>query len=389
VQITQALAEKIVQKTRELTRLNINVMDRDGMIIASSDPMRIDTFHEGAFKVIQSGSEILISTDNYNKWAGTKPGMNIPIWFNKEIVGVIGISGSPDEVVPFGRAVTMMTEMMLQQASLMEQLEWEERAKNYLVQDIITGTLPESLDSILARGKLLGIDLSLPRSIMILQLSGHEQTVNAFAQDRHAIKRISSFFRNPEQVLVTFVKRDRLIIVTELSASKQKSQIKRYLEDTAQKISKAFRETMSMEVKIALGTSCQYPHELANSYLEAMKVLDAMTRFPEKGAVRHYEDIALELVLADVSEQSRTVLIKNYLGELKGSTELIDTLQAMYLCDMNLAATAQKLNIHRNTLLYRLAKIEELLGFNPRRFNEAVGIQLALLLQHYEERADD
>lgn len=389
MQITQALAEKIVQKTRELTRLNINVMDRDGMIIASSDPMRIDTFHEGAFKVIQSGSEILISTDNYNKWAGTKPGMNIPIWFNKEIVGVIGISGSPDEVVPFGRAVTMMTEMMLQQASLMEQLEWEERAKNYLVQDIITGTLPESLDSILARGKLLGIDLSLPRSIMILQLSGHEQTVNAFAQDRHAIKRISSFFRNPEQVLVTFVKRDRLIIVTELSASKQKSQIKRYLEDTAQKISKAFRETMSMEVKIALGTSCQYPHELANSYLEAMKVLDAMTRFPEKGAVRHYEDIALELVLADVSEQSRTVLIKNYLGELKGSTELIDTLQAMYLCDMNLAATAQKLNIHRNTLLYRLAKIEELLGFNPRRFNEAVGIQLALLLQHYEERADD
>jgi len=389
VQITQALAEKIVQKTRELTRLNINVMDRDGMIIASSDPKRINTFHEGAYKVFQSGSEILISTDNYNKWAGTKPGMNIPIWFNKEIVGVIGISGSPDEVVPFGRAVTMMTEMMLQQASLMEQLEWEERAKNYLVQDIITGTLSESLDSILARGKLLGIDLSLPRSIMILQLAGHEQAVNAFAQDRHAIKRMSAFFRNPEQVLVTFVKRDRLIIVTELSAIKQKSQIKRYLEDTAHKISKAFHETMSMEVKIALGTSCQYPHELANSYQEAMKVLDALTRFPEKGAVRHYEDIALELVLADVSEQSRTVLMKHYLGELKGSTELIDTLQAMYLCNMNLSATAQKLNIHRNTLLYRLAKIEELLGFNPRRFNEAVGIQLALLLQHYEERADD
>ncbi|HZG15495.1 MAG TPA: sugar diacid recognition domain-containing protein [Candidatus Bathyarchaeia archaeon] len=389
MQITQALAEKIVQKTRELTRLNINVMDRDGMIIASSDPKRINTFHEGAYKVIQSGSEILISTDNYNKWAGTKPGMNIPIWFNQEIVGVIGISGSPDEVVPFGRAVTMMTEMMLQQASLMEQLEWEERAKNYLVQDMITGTLPASLDSVLARGKLLGIDLSLPRSIMILQLSGHEQSVNAFAQDRHAIKRIASFFRNPEQVLVTFVKRDRLIIVTELSANKQKSQIKRYLEDTAQKISKAFHETMSMEVKIALGTSCQSPHELANSYQEAMKVLDALTRFPGKGAVRHYEDIALELVLADVSEQSRTVLIENYLGELKGSPELIDTLQAMYLCDMNLSATAQKLNIHRNTLLYRLTKIEELLGFNPRRFNEAVGIQLALLLQHYEIRAED
>ncbi|WP_134685671.1 CdaR family transcriptional regulator [Brevibacillus migulae] len=389
MQITQALAEKIVQKTRELTRLNINVMDRDGMIIASSDPKRINTFHEGAYKVIQSGSEILISTDNYIQWAGSKPGMNMPICFKKEIVGVIGISGSPDEVVPFGRAVTMMTEMMLQQASLMEQLEWEERAKNYLVQDMITGTLPASLDSVLARGKLLGIDLSLPRSIMILQLSGHEQTVTDFAQDRHAIKRLSAFFRNPEQVLVSFVKRDRLIVVTELSTCKQKAQIKRYLDETAQKISKSFRETMNLEVKIALGTSSQHPYELANSYQGAMKVLDALMRFPEKGDVRYYEDIALELVLADVSEPSRTVLIANYLGELKGSPELIDTLRALYLCDMNLSVTAQKLNVHRNTLLYRLAKIEELLGFNPRRFNEAVGIQLALLLQHYEEKAGD
>lgn len=381
MKLTQSLAEKIVRKTMELTQLNINVMNKDGIIISSSNAKRIDTFHEGAHSVIQSGEEIMISSDNCNQWQGTKPGINMPIYFQQEIVGVIGISGEPEEVIPFGKAVKMMTEMMLQEAFLTEQIETEERSKNYLVQDIISGTLHKSLDVVLARGELLGIDLALPRSIMIIQFIGSEQDLKKLEQNRHRISTVSSLFRNPKQVLVSIVKRDRWIVITDLSACKSNQQMKRYLYEIANKMIVMSNTWGKVDVRISMGNCYRSVFELEKSFQEALKVLQIIGKFSNKGKVKHIDDVSLELILTEVSEYSRKLIIQEALGPLVQYPELLDTLQALFDSNFNLTSASTALNIHRNTLLYRLEKIEELIGANPRDFQQAVRMQMALLLR--------
>jgi carbohydrate diacid regulator len=141
--LSQDMADRIVTKTMEATQLNINVMDRNGIIISSSDPARIHTFHEGAFQVISSGREIVISSEESLVLQGSKPGINLPIWFHDQIVGVIGISGRPDEVIHFGKAVKIMTETMLEKASLEHQLVAEQRSKDYLLQEMVSGSIQD------------------------------------------------------------------------------------------------------------------------------------------------------------------------------------------------------------------------------------------------------
>lgn len=169
MKLNKSLADTIVRRTREVTQLNINVMDKNGMIISSSDESRINTFHEAALQVVASGQDFLLSPQECRRWTGTRPGINMPIYFQNEIVGVIGISGSPREVVPFGKAVRMMTEMMLQQAYLTEQMAMAERSLNFLIQDIISGSLNSTPDVIRSRAELLGIQFRGPRSIILVQ----------------------------------------------------------------------------------------------------------------------------------------------------------------------------------------------------------------------------
>ena len=100
---------------------------------------------------------------------GSKPGVNLPIYLNEKLVGVVGITGEPEEVRPFGQLLKMSVETMLTQAFLAEQLNMERNAKEFFVDDIISGKF-ESMDRLASRGKVLGYDMNLKRVSLVLRL---------------------------------------------------------------------------------------------------------------------------------------------------------------------------------------------------------------------------
>jgi DNA-binding PucR family transcriptional regulator len=69
------------------------------------------------------------------------------------------------------------------------------------------------------------------------------------------------------------------------------------------------------------------------------------------------------------------------LGDLLGDGELLETLEVFLQEDLNLTQTALKLKVHRNTVIYRLDKITEWVGKDPRRFTDAVELYLAITFQ--------
>jgi len=132
VEITHEYAQSIVEKTKNLLGKNINIMNSLGIIVGSKDKSRIDTFHEGAAEVIKTGKEIEITSKQASELEGVKPGVNLPIYLNNRIVGVVGITGDPDEVRPYGQLLKISVEAMLTQLYLSEQLRMEQNANELM-----------------------------------------------------------------------------------------------------------------------------------------------------------------------------------------------------------------------------------------------------------------
>ncbi|MDK2801371.1 MAG: hypothetical protein PWP27_2388 [Clostridiales bacterium] len=83
---------------------NVNIMDENGTIIASTTTERIGTVHEGAKKIMEGQvSEIAITIEDAQRLQGVKPGYNTPIILDDAKIGVIGIGGDPVQVKPIAK----------------------------------------------------------------------------------------------------------------------------------------------------------------------------------------------------------------------------------------------------------------------------------------------
>lgn len=101
--ISEAAALSIVREMKEITGHDINIMDGTGTIFASTDPGRVGQRHEGACQILsQKLPRLTVQEDR--RPGGIRPGVNLPIQLDGETVGVIGITGNPEEVDSLGES---------------------------------------------------------------------------------------------------------------------------------------------------------------------------------------------------------------------------------------------------------------------------------------------
>ena len=97
--------QNIVNRLINILGKNINIMNKDGTIIASGDKSRIGDFHGAAKDAIDQKSEVIVNENSQAKYAGSKAGVNIPIYYKGEALGVVGITCEPAEVKGYGLIV--------------------------------------------------------------------------------------------------------------------------------------------------------------------------------------------------------------------------------------------------------------------------------------------
>ncbi|MBR8646166.1 helix-turn-helix domain-containing protein [[Brevibacterium] frigoritolerans] len=90
------------------------------------------------------------------------------------------------------------------------------------------------------------------------------------------------------------------------------------------------------------------------------------------------EDLKLEVLLDEVTAETRQEYLSRTIQELLPNEELLKTLSMYFACDLSLKETARALHIHINTLHYRLKRIEDLTRLNPRKPADLVMMYLAL-----------
>ena len=144
----------------------------------------------------------------------------------------------------------------------------------------------------------------------------------------------------------------------------------------------AIEEELGIIVKVGLGSTVDSFNKINLSYNQAEL---AIKQGDKSKKVFTYLEILPKKMLSSITMQESMVFLTPFKG-LLADEELILTAKEFLNGNLNINKTAQNLFIHRNTLTYRLNKIEKLYGLDLKNFNDAVVFRLICLLSEKSEK---
>lgn len=379
MEITTELAYPIVQRVMSFVDFNINIMNHHGMIVASGDKNRLNQRHDGAIQVLESKEKMVIHEDDVDTLKGTKPGINLPITFNQEVVGVVGVTGKPDELYQVTRVIQMSVEVLIQQIDMNNQTQYRRQVMEGWILDLITpGDVPYSkLDSI-AQHYLHIQHQELSISAILLRV----EEVRKLEQDQE----LQSLLSEKEKLfnMISLVTQDRVyyaylqegLFFIALPSSTDPDQSKAMGQKLVRYVT-----SEGYTSYVSIGNGYKTIKGYRKSYFQANQALQLLERF-QNTKVSHIEDWGLLRLVESVPTSTREDFFNQYRSQLEGlSKELERTLKVFFKCDLNHKATAEQLFIHRNTLHYRLDSIKHKMELDPRNFHEAMKLQTLLFIK--------
>lgn len=427
--LTPTLAQQIAGETTAIIGFNVLITDPDGTVIGSGDTNRVGTFHEASVDVMRTRRPAAHSSAQARNLRGVRPGVTLPIFLDDSPVGTVGITGAPKVVRRFGLVVKRQTEILLQESVLLRSRLLHERALEDLVRDIAHFDADVvAADFVAYRAAELGYDLVLPRAVVVIEIGNGSA---APALRAALLRAVRSRFDDPQDVIAALAP-DRLVALRRLpgprtpppkvpgpkvsspkvpgartsgprpgarsaasgttgaaagaavapatvsAATPPNADLLALCHQIAGDIGQRF----DLPTRIGVGDRASSVAGLHDSYHDAVIALRLGRSDGDHPAVHTIDDLRIHQLLASVGQHARTRFTDALIGGLRAETDwpvLRDTLVAWCESGFNLVRAAAALHIHRNTLVYRLAKISRLTGRQPQAHQAMFALYLAAL----------
>jgi len=154
----------------------------------------------------------------------------------------------------------------------------------------------------------------------------------------------------------------------------------------AEFIKQSVYEEIGANVKIAIGGKVKSVLELGLSFSQAVTAFRMSKMLASKGEIHSFKEFILIKMLEDLpkhklSENLQTLMDANA-KEIFSDEEMLETAEEFLENSLNTSETSRKLYLHRNTLIYRLDKIEKATGLNIRKFSDAITFRLITILSN-------
>jgi carbohydrate diacid regulator len=374
-----ALAQQIAAEITDVIGFNVLITDATGTVVGSGDESRIGQFHEASIDVIRGRRMIAHTADDVRDLVGSLPGVTIPLVIDDDVVGTIGLSGSPEQVERFGLVVKRQTEILMQEAARIGSRLTHQRATEELLRDICDWHRSGFTEAqISRRGKGLGIDLVIPRVVIMV---AYERPPNSppatdTSSGAHTVlSAIQSQFDAPAD-LSALLARQVIAVTTPVSVSTPATDSR--LMDKTRACLDLIRAQGWM-VRAGIGSRAIGVRQLNLSSQDAYDALRLGSSLAPQHPIHDIEGFRLHQALSVIPGETRDRLSSAVLGPLLADpdwVELRDTLIAWGEAGFNASRAAKHLHVHRNTITYRFDKIARLLG---RRIDEpGLGVTLYL-----------
>jgi carbohydrate diacid regulator len=304
------------------------------------------------------------------------------------------------------RLAQTLVEWMFTQTTAVARLANQHELKDKFINDLLCGSTRDQED-VLREAQILGMDLARPRAVIlvdaadyILEADGLGRLPASEARVRWRAQRVIDtvvrFFNLPDETICAYIGDGEVAV---LKASSTKDLVawadgERAWEDRSpswadlaalkraseELLARVRRET---NAPINLGIGRYHPgvRGLARSYKDARAALSLGRRFHGRNGVHCLDGLGIAAFVGVSDERTKVDLAVHLLSPLDHEPELLQTLDVFFAEDCCPSSTARRLSIHRNTLSYRLDKISALTGLDPRCFDEAVQVRLALVLR--------
>ncbi len=154
--------------------------------------------------------------------------------------------------------------------------------------------------------------------------------------------------------------------------------------DYAEFLAQSLKEELGLDVFVGVGATVKELKDISSSYAQADNALRYADVFSIQGRVHSYREFILLKMLENIPEtklaQYFTEITDEYCKGIFDDEEMLSTAEAFLQSSLNVSETSRILYMHRNTLLYRLDKIEKATGLNIRQFSDAVSFRVLTVL---------
>ena len=239
--------------------------------------------------------------------------------------------------------------------------------KNILMDNILPG-------DILIKSKDLHLAVDVNRVVFIIQTEG----VSNFS----IYDILQNLFPEKGKNFIINIDERYLALVREVKEGTDSKD----LEKIAKSIVFTLYTEALVKVYIGIGSVCENIRDLALSYKEAQVALEVGKVFDIEKQIINYENLGIGRLIY----QLPTTLCELFLSEVfkKETLDVLDqetilTIQKFFKHNLNVSETARELFVHRNTLVYRLDKIEKVTGLDLREFDQAVTFKVAMMVKKY------
>jgi carbohydrate diacid regulator len=371
------LARDIVERMMRIIPFNVNVMDAHGVILASGEPGRVGEQHDGALLALARRQSVEIDAASARHMHGARPGVNLPLTVNGQICGAVGLSGEPDEVRRYGQLVQLTAEMILEQAGLASELQRDSRYREAFVLNLIRYEAA-SRSELEAWGKRLGLDFARVQAVFLLELQPDEAGGDR-ALDEIQRLQLRLLARQPDALTAT-VGPCEMVVVDSFDAGKKVDAMARR---RLQALAALMQEECRLPFTLAMGIARAGVDGASISYQSAKHTARlGRHRQPHQRYFSYY-DLALPVLLSGLASGWQAEQLQMPIARIdqdKNREMLRQTLDTWFSHNENASATASALNIHRNTLDYRLRRIAELTGLDLARSEDRLLLYVSTLL---------
>lgn len=353
--INSILGQQIVNTIKDVCSHDINFIDPSGTIIASTNETRIGQFHEAGHQAALAGTTLEV-TENSN-FSGTMHGINMPLYHDGRLLAVIGITGEPDEIRKYVSLAGKITTLLIREQELNQYSHRQADKKHFIIQSLIKNET-ENHEILAKYLKEFHVDPGSEKRLILIQPDRQHTVANPSFSEQQ----IQQLFSSMDLELYTFNYPGEFIAIIDTTDFAKK-----------EKLLKTFAQEHTQTLSIAVGKSVALFH-LHLSYEAALTAMKSLINKAENYILS--DELTLELILSSVNTSNRNLFLEKTIQGL--SPHEREILNAYFSEDMSLSRTCEKLFLHKNTLQYKLNHIAEKCGLNPRHFQDAVLLYLAL-----------
>lgn len=353
VMISNQILQNTIEGLKSIARVELCVMDVDGKEVASTTDMGNSSRAAVDFAASPADSQEIQGYQYFK------------IFDDLQLEYVLVAGGTGEDVYMVGKMAAFQIQQLL--IAYKERFDKDNFIKNLLLDNLL-------LVDIYSRSKKLHIQTDVPRVVAIVE--------SANGRDNNALELTRSHLGNNGRDFVTAVDENNVIVVKELV----EIDTAREIEKSARSLEAFLQKEGIKSIRISYGTVVQELKEVSRSYKEAKMALDVGKIFFDERDVVAYSELGIGRLIYQLPIPLCKMFIKEIFGGKSPDEfdeETLTTIHKFFENSLNVSETSRQLFIHRNTLVYRLDKLQKSTGLDLRVFEDAITFKIALMVVKY------